>query len=82
MSRLCHGDRLSNWLIDIFPFQYMIPLISMQSSSSPLGRDPRALMDLVPTLGPHWQVEGLLCNMKSPSQGLPLSALRHDECLC
>lgn len=51
MSRLCHGDRLSNWLICIFPFQYMILLISMQFSSSWLGRD----------LGPLWTLFSCWC---------------------
>lgn len=33
----------------------------------------------VPTPGPRWRVEWLSCDVKSPSQGLPLSMLWHEE---
>ena len=72
MSRLHHGDRLSNWLICIFPFQDMIMLSSTQLSSSHLGRDLGPLTYLVAVLGPCWRVEWLLCDMKSPKGPLPV----------
>lgn len=54
VSRLCHGDRLSNWLIHVFPFVYVMLLVTMQSCSSPLGRDSGHFRSLFP----HWDPVG------------------------